>query len=212
MTSPTNKITGFYINLDSREDRKTHFEELKRNHPFFENVERMSAVCESNGAIGCGKSHIQVLSKCLELDGEVFLVCEDDLTILNEEHFKKFVDSIDIHEDWDLITLTPRGTTMKGEELSNGFSRIYNNQTTTGYIIKKSIIPNLIENLNKAINGLEKGGAPVTYSIDQYWKRLQTKHRFYYFNHIFAGQLPGYSDIEETNVNYNKRFIEQNNY
>lgn len=212
MGSPANKITGFYINLDSREDRKTHFEEMKQKYSFFENVERMSAVSHSNGAIGCGKSHIQVLSKCLELEDQAFLVCEDDLVILNDENFKKFVDTINVHDDWDLITLTPRGTTMKGQYISNRFSRIYNNQTTTAYIIKKNIIPHLIENLNKAINGLEKGGEPGVYSIDQYWKRLQTKHKFYYFNDIFAGQLPGYSDIEETNVNYNKRFLEQNKY
>lgn len=208
----TKKIRGFYINLDSREDRKTHFENLKKSYPFFEGVDRISAIQENNGAVGCGKSHIKVLTKCLEMEDNVFFVCEDDLTILNKEHLSSFISSLNVDEDWDLITLTPRGNTMKGQDLPNDFLRIYNNQTTTGYIIKKSFIPILIKNLQNAINGLENGGDLVTYSIDQYWKRLQTKHKFYYFKHIFAGQLPGYSDIEKREVDYNKRFTEQNNY
>ena len=208
----TNKIKGFYINLDSREDRKTHFENLKQQYPFFENVERMSAIYHNNGAIGCGKSHIKVLTKCLEMDDNMFFVCEDDLIILNNEHLSLFISSLNVNDDWDLITLTPRGNTMKGHELTNDFLRIYNNQTTTGYIVKKSFIPHLIENLQTAINGIENGGSVVTYSIDQYWKRLQTKYKFYYFKYIFAGQLPGYSDIENRVVDYNKRFTEQNYY
>jgi hypothetical protein len=134
------------------------------------------------------------------------------LTILNKDHLSSFISSLNLDDDWDLITLTPRGNTMKGQNLPNDFLRIYNNQTTTGYIIKKPFIPILIKNLQNAINGLENGGDLVTYSIDQYWKRLQTKHNFYYFKHIFAGQLPGYSDIEKRDVDYNKRFTEQNNY
>lgn len=205
-------IKGFYINLDSREDRRTHFENLKLNYPFFKDVERISAIRDNNGAIGCGKSHIEALTKCLDIEDNVFFVCEDDLTILNKEHLSSFISSLNVNDDWDVITLTPRGNTMKGQDLPNDFLRIYNNQTTTGYIIKKTFIPQLIKNLQNAINGLEKGGDLVTYSIDQYWKRLQTKHKFYYFKHIFAGQLPGYSDIEKRNVDYNKRFVEQNNY
>lgn len=208
----TKKIKGFYINLDSREDRKIHFENMKQTYPFFENVDRFSAIQDNNGAIGCGKSHIKVLTKCLEMEDSVFFVCEDDLTILNKVHLSSFISSLNVNDDWDLITLTPRGNTMKGQDLPNDFLRIFNNQTTTGYIIKKTFIPQLINNLQNAVNGLEKGGNLVTYSIDQYWKRLQTKYKFYYFKHIFAGQLPGYSDIEKRDVDYNKRFTEQNNY
>ena len=146
------------------------------------------------------------------MEDNVFFVCEDDLTILNKDHLLTFISSLNVNDDWDLITLTPRGNTMKGQELPNDFLRIYNNQTTSGYIIKKAFIPQLIKNLQNAVNGLEKGGDLVTYSIDQYWKRLQTKYKCYYFKHIFAGQWPGYSESEKRDVEYNKRFTEQNNY
>ena len=104
------KIKGFYINLDSREDRKDHFENLKQKHPFFKGVDRISAIQDNNGAIGCGKSHIKVLTKCLDMDDDVFFVCEDDLTILNQEHLSTFISSLNLNDEWDLITLTPRGS------------------------------------------------------------------------------------------------------
>jgi hypothetical protein len=56
------------------------------------------------------------------------------------------------------------------------------------------------------------GGKPGTNALDQCWKPLQKNSNFIYYTHIFAGQLPGHSDIEQTYVDYNRRFIEQPNY
>ena len=47
------------------------------------------------------------------------------------------------------------------------------------------------------------------YALDQCWKPLQEKSNFIYFNKIYAGQLEGYSDIEQKNINYNQRFLNQ---
>ena len=134
----TKKIKGFYINLDSREDRKIHFENLKQTYPFFECVDRISAVQDNNGAIGCGKSHIKVLTKCLDMEDNVFFVCEDDLTILNKEHLSLFISSLNVNNDWDIITLTPRGNTMKSQDLPNDFLRIYNKKILYSSINKES--------------------------------------------------------------------------
>jgi GR25 family glycosyltransferase involved in LPS biosynthesis len=197
---------GFYINLDHRTDRKEHFENLKTNFPFLKNIQRLSAIHETNGAIGCGKSHILALEKCLEYDDDVFMICEDDLLISNNNNFISFINTIDINADWDILTLTPRGDIIPNQELPNNYIRINNNQTTTGYIIKRNMIPILIINLKEAINGLTQDGKGLIYSIDQYWKRLQNDYKFYYYKYIFAGQLVGYSDIEKKNVNYNERY------
>jgi hypothetical protein len=92
---------------------------------------------------------------------------------------------------------------------NHNFYRIHNNQTTTAYIIKKTFIPILITNFKQSIIGLVKGGNPNTYAIDQWWKQLQHQHTFYYYKDIYAGQLVGYSNIENKNINYNDRFIRQ---
>jgi glycosyl transferase family 25 len=92
---------------------------------------------------------------------------------------------------------------------SNYFHEIVNNQTATGYIIKKSFIPILIQSFKKSVEGLLKKQNPDIYAIDQYWKPLQNIHHFYYFKKVFAGQLIGYSSIEKRLVNYNQRFLSQ---
>jgi len=197
---------GFYINLDHRNDRKEHFENLKTKFSFFKNIQRLSAIQDTNGAIGCGKSHILALEKCLEYDDDVFMICEDDLLISNNNNFISFINTIDINADWDILTLTPRGDIIPNQELPNNYIRINNNQTTTGYIIKRNMIPILIINLKEAIDGLTRDGKGEIYSIDQYWKRLQNEYKFYYYKYVFAGQLVGYSDIEKKNINYNERY------
>lgn len=204
---------GFYINLDERIDRMQHFENMKLKYGFFKNIERMSAIKNSDGAIGCGMSHIKALTKLLENnddDDDYFMVCEDDICILNNNNYDKFVNDFYNMKDkkWDIIVLTPRGDKMPDPPHHN-FYRIHNNQTATAYIIKKTFIPILITSFKQSIIGLLKGGNPNTYAIDQWWKRLQDEYVFYYYKDIYAGQLAGYSNIEHKHVNYNERFLTQ---
>jgi GR25 family glycosyltransferase involved in LPS biosynthesis len=206
-------MKGFYINLDERSDRMQHFENMKVKYDFFKNIERMSAIKNSDGAIGCGMSHIKALTKLLEYEGDddhYFMVCEDDLCILNNNNYDKFVNDFYNMKDkkWDIIVLTPRGDKMPDPPHHN-FYRIHNNQTATAYIIKKTFISILITSFKQSIIGLLKGGNPNTYAIDQWWKRLQDEYVFYYYKDIYAGQLAGYSNIEHKHVNYNERFLTQ---
>jgi glycosyl transferase family 25 len=202
-------INGFYINLDKRLDRKTHFETLQHNNPFFADLKRFSAIEHTNGSIGCGMSHIEVLKKCLEMDDDIFMICEDDLLIINKINLKRMISSFDASEKWDVITFTPRGDAIQNQTINTDFIRIENNQTATGYIIKRNFIPILIKNLEEAIQGLLCGGDPNIFAIDQYWKQLQKHYGFYYYKYLYAGQLVGFSDIEKRFVNYNDRFIRQ---
>lgn len=208
-------LKGFYINLDERVDRMKHFENLKLKYEFFKNIKRLSAIKNSNGAIGCGASHIEALTKLLEYansndSDNYFMVCEDDLCILNDDNYNKFVKDFDNIKDkkWDIIVTTPSGDKMPGPSFYN-FYRIHNNQTTTAYIIKKTFIPILISNFKQSVNELIKGGNPNMYAIDQWWKQLQNRDTFCYYKDIYAGQLVGYSNIENKHINYNERFIRQ---
>ena len=202
-------IKGFYINLDKRPDRKIHFEGLKTKYPFFNGVERFSAIPHEKGFIGCCKSHVEVLKKCRELEGDVFMVCEDDLQIYNEVNFKKMTETLDLNADWDVLTLTPRGDSIKGQDLPNGYIRVQNNQTATCYVLKRHMLDILIDTLEEGYRQLELGGHPNDHTNDQIWKRLQTTYKFYYYKDVFAGQLVGFSDIEKRFVNYNDRFMKQ---
>jgi glycosyl transferase family 25 len=213
-------IKGYYINLDERKDRAHHFEILKAQYVFFKNVERIQAIRNDNGAIGCGFSHIKALNKCLESNDEYMMIFEDDFCILDDKHYDEFVkhfENIRNEKEWDIIVLTPRGDAKHNygdinarlKMNSNHFHEIVNNQTATGYIIKRTFIPILINSFKKSVEGLLEKLNPDIYAIDQYWKPLQNKHHFYYFKKVFAGQLIGYSSIEKRLVNYNQRFLSQ---
>jgi len=207
-------MKGFYINLDERVDRLEHIEKLKQKYSFLKDINRLKAYKnKSNGSIGCGVSHIKAIEKMLETDEEYFLIMEDDLVILNHNNFIKFQDDLKkiIDKEWDIIVLTPRGDrdlSYTKYDFAN-FSRITNNQTTTGYIVKKHFAPKLIEILRFGMKNLIRGGNPNIYAADQIWKRVQPDSIFLYYQNIFGGQLPGFSSIENRDTDYNDRFLNQ---
>jgi GR25 family glycosyltransferase involved in LPS biosynthesis len=207
-------MNGFYINLTQRIDRKKHIELLQKNNLFFSNIQRMDAIYSKQYGVGCCASHIKCLEECLKLNNNYYLIMEDDFTILHQEYFNNFVNEFEKIKDdidWDIITLTPRGITEK-KQYKPYFNKIIKTQTTTGYIIKHTFIEKLLSVLQNGLIGLIKGYSgpnPNPYCCDQCWKPLQLTSNWLYYNKIFAGQLPGYSDIEQKNVNYNKRFLEQ---
>jgi len=214
-------MKGIYINLDCRVDRREHFEKTILCRDFFKGVERMSAIQHADGAIGCGLSHVRALQqlykgtdKGSDKGTPYVVVLEDDFMVFDEMAFSQFIvdfENIKEKDSWKIISLTPRGKTVLGtnEMTLCGFHRICEYQTTTGYIVKKEMIPYLCENLKEALVLQMKGGDKNIYSIDQYWKRLQDHHPFYYYGKVFAGQLPGWSDIESRFVDYNDRFRKQ---
>ena len=103
-------MKGFYINLDNRTDRREHFENIS---PIFKDIERFPAIDYYPGYIGCAMSHIAVLKKGLDIEGEYIYVFEDDFMILNMNNFANFLNDFEtIDVDWDVIVLTPRGTTI----------------------------------------------------------------------------------------------------
>jgi GR25 family glycosyltransferase involved in LPS biosynthesis len=206
-------MNGFYINLKHRADRREHIEKMKDKFEIFKNVERMDAILHERGDIGCALSHINCLNSLLQKNDPYYVIMEDDFLIFNEPNFNRFVEDFDKikNENWDVITCTPRGnTTTKG--CMNGFNRIINNQTATCYIIKHAFIKTLLEIFNNGVAHLQQGHNPNNHALDQCWKPLQLDHIFMYYEKIFGGQLPGYSDIERKNVNYNQRFIQQVEY
>jgi GR25 family glycosyltransferase involved in LPS biosynthesis len=203
---------GFYINLDSRKDRRDHFENLKKEFPFLENIERMSAIENNDGLLGCCFSHIKALTQCLEIDAPYISIFEDDFTVLDDNVFCRFMDDfekIKLDDTWKVIVLTPRGSTVPNEDIAQ-FKRIIDHQTATGYIVKREIIQILIDTLKESAKLQMQGVEKNISANDQYWKRIQLMYPFYYYKDIFAGQLIGWSNIEKRYVDYNDRFIKQN--
>lgn len=207
-------MDGFYINLVHRVDRKQHIEHMMKTHSFFKNIERMDAILNQRGDIGCAMSHIKCLTGLLTRKKDFYMIIEDDFVILDQAKFASFTnefEKIKDSDDWDVLTLTPRGDT-KVVNYINSFHRIENNQTATGYIVKHRFVETLLKCFKEGVAGLIRNGHPNLYALDQCWKPLQTKSNFVYYKDVFAGQMPGYSDIEKRNVNYNSRFLDQTKF
>ena len=216
-------MKGYYINLEHRLDRKFHFEHNIKKLPLFKEIKRFSAIETNPGFIGCGKSHIEVLKKLENEEGDAFLVCEDDLQIINNKAYDTFVANfkkISDSKQWDLITLTPvlpAPSRMQSKEMFKyGFKRLETAQTTTAYVIKKTFIKTLLDNFQYATEKLSEGSAKTgvekvahyhRFAIDQYWKRLFKTHNVYAFNLIYASQLPGYSDIEKKYMTIKTQYL-----
>ena len=90
-------MKGYYINLDHRTDRNSHIQQnIINKYELFSQIERMSAIKNVNGAIGCSMSHIKCLTKCLEMKDEpYFMIIEDDFCVLNEENMQEFMKEFD---------------------------------------------------------------------------------------------------------------------
>jgi glycosyl transferase family 25 len=207
----------YYINLPERTDRKKFIENQFKIHNI--RLNRVEAIKDENGAIGCGLSHIKILEDILNgsnfKEDNYSIILEDDFYIIYHDKFTNFLkdfEKIKNTDLWDVILLTPRGKTInENNECMEkyNFKKIIGSQTATGYILKNKMIPIFIENFKEGIEGLKNNLPPRLYAIDQIWKKLQTEYNFYYYKDIFAGQLPSYSDIERKEVDYNQRYLEQ---
>lgn len=207
-------MEGYYINLNHRIDRNNHIIDLKNKNPFFSNIERLEAIYNKNGAIGCALSHIRGLTELSKKNKHCYIIIEDDFYIFDDDKFNNFVEEfekIQYDDDWDVITLTPRGKTEQKNYI-NTFHKIIENQTTSAYIIKHFFLEKLLTTFKNGTLMLMKGENPNFYALDQCWKPLQLESNFIYFEKIFGGQLISFSDIEKKTVDYNNRFKNQINY
>jgi GR25 family glycosyltransferase involved in LPS biosynthesis len=199
----------YYINLEHRDDRKAQF--LDNFNSENENkIHRVNAhYYKNNGAVGCLMSHITALNLALnnKSSGENVLICEDDLEIKDMEYCNKMLKLLfENIKDWDVIMLGQNTSessdtnikTHSGEKII----KILDSQTCSGYLIKKSYIPKLLEIYENNMNMFLKTNVWGEYYTDQSWKKLQKTDNWYSFSPSVAVQRPSYSDIVNQNVNY----------
>ena len=213
-----NILQGFYINLKKRQDRMTHFENLKKNFVFLQNIKRSEGYIFKNsinkfaaGTAGCAQAHLNCLKKIKNLEGEYFAIFEDDFSILDYNVFIEFTnefEKIKNNNNWDVILLTPRGYIGTKYYLNN-FHRMTISRSAAGYIFKKNMIDilikeftNSIQNLKKYLNINELRVIVGEFALDRIWSKLFNNYNFIYYYKIFGHQIDSYSDIENKYVKY----------
>jgi glycosyl transferase family 25 len=196
-------IHSFYINLESRPDRKKHVEEQLKIIGIQAN--RFNAIKLPNGALGCSMSHLKCLEIAKENDWEHILIVEDDIKFLNPKLFiiqlNKF---LFLHSEWDVI-LVAGNNLPPHEVIDDSCVKVKHCQTTTGYIVKKHYYNTLIENIRSGITHLIKEpNNHYLYAIDKYWVNLQQRDNWFLITPLTVTQRVDYSDIEKRPTNYTR--------
>jgi GR25 family glycosyltransferase involved in LPS biosynthesis len=199
-----------FINLEQRPDRLEHaLAEFKKMRI---NAERVNAVKTKMGAVGCTLSHIRCLELAKQRDYDYVFICEDDITFLQPFVLKKHLEIFASHGDlpWD-VCIIGGNNVPPYEQVNDFFVRVYNCQTTTGYIVKKHYYETLIANFKESAKNLMRDPTnKQTYALDMYWKRLQQQDKWFMITPPTVTQYENYSDIEERNVNYDYLMLDMN--
>lgn len=199
-----------YINLEHREDRRNHI-----NNQFYNilniPIERFNAIQHKKGAIGCSLSHIKCLQLAKERNWEYVMIVEDDIQFLQPDVFKKNLNGfLERNIEFDVLLLA--GNNFQPYHVINKYcARIFNCQTTTGYIVKKHYYDTLINNIKQSVLLLLKEPhKSYFYAIDIWWKQLQRRDTWYLLLPITIIQMESYSDIEKRNTNYGNAMLKFN--
>ncbi len=194
-----------YINLKYRIDRKNHAE--KQFLKLGVNAIRVDAINKMDGAVGCTMSHIKCIEMAKQNNWSTVCICEDDILFTNPDLFKsqlkRFLQS-DIK--WDVLLL---GANLAPPVDKHEFYlKVYNAQTTTGYIVSQHYYDTLLKNFKEGLEFLTKGINKKSYAIDMYWKQLQIQDNWFILHPLSVVQESTYSDIEGTFVNYSKYMLD----
>lgn len=201
---------SLFINLDSRVDRLQHA--LEEFDKMDIQVERVSAIKNKHGAIGCTMSHIKCLQIAKERDYDYVFICEDDITFLDptklKEHLKLFHTHIHESLKWDVLIIGGNNVPPY-QTLTEYCARVFSCQTTTGYIVRKHFYDTLIANFKESATNLMKNPENAReFALDIYWKRLQKQYTWLMITPPTVTQYESYSDIEQKNVNYDRLMLD----
>jgi glycosyl transferase family 25 len=192
---------AFYINLDSRPDRKKHV--VNQLSKIGIAAERFKAIKLENGALGCSMSHL----KCLEIakanNWPHILIVEDDILFLKPIVFVNQVNLfLKNHKDFDVM-LVAGNNVPPFTIVDNSCVKVSKCQTTTGYLVQSHYFDILIKNYRDGIQNLMKYPDKHRYfAIDKYWFKLQEMHKWYLIIPLTVTQREDYSDIEKKSTNY----------
>ena len=198
---------AFFINLDSRPDRKQHVEGQMSTLGI--QAERFKAIKLKNGAIGCSMSHIKLLEMAKANDWPHVLIVEDDILFTKPAIFVEQLNRfLAMHKDFD-VALFAGNNMPPYTVVDDSCVRVSKCQTTTGYLVQRHYYDTLIANYKKGIECLmREPHNHALYAIDKYWFHLQALHKWYLITPLSVVQREDYSDIEKRPTNYSRAMLD----
>ncbi len=193
----------FYINLSHRTDRNEFMIEQLKKYNLYDHAERIEAIKNDFGAVGCCMSHICALKKGFESNFEYVMILEDDFKFnISPEEFMDLLNEIQ-GVNFDVFMI---GYNIKHPKYAKSYNKnifkITKAQTASAYIINKKYINILIKHNEENLQKLIKTRRKNKYAIDKSWSILQSKNNWFCMKKRTGQQIESYSDIENRIVNY----------
>ena len=188
----------YYINLERRSDRREHIEsELTRVGL---SGERVDAIWDRNGALGCMQSHSKALAAFLASDAETALILEDDFTFVDSGGEIQRLFSVALEAmpaDWDGLVLAYNPAAFSASEGPAPFiMRLHGAQTTSGYLIHRRAAAALKELWDDAAMKMWVEGVRHELCADICWQELHRNGRWFVFVPSMGYQYANHSDIQ----------------
>ena len=196
----------YYINLETRKDRNLEIQNELKLYDISENlIERFNAIYNNKGCIGCSQSHLEILKDASNKNYNNILILEDDFKfVISKETFNKNLSIFfnKYNDDFDVIMLAYNLIEGKDKEKDNLIGYVKKARTSSGYIVNKRILSNLINTMEDGLKKLKETGEHWNYSIDTNWFNLQKEKNWYYFKERVGIQRPSYSNCSYRFENY----------
>ena len=198
----------FYINLESRLDRRNSIETQLKNIGLT-NFERFNAIKVMDGRVGCTMSHIKCLEMAKERGYNHLLICEDDTFFLDPKLFKtQLTTFLKNGHKWDVV-LFAGNNVPPYERLDETCIAVSHCQTTTCYLVNGHYFDTLLQNMREGLDKLLKEPTNhLNYAIDRYWLNLQKKDSWLLITPLTVIQREDYSDIENKRTDYSNLMLD----
>ena len=184
-----------YINLQKRQDRRTHIESLLSEYGI--QADRFEAIQHSNGLYGCGLSHLAVLKMARDNGWKNIMILEDDILInRSPEGFHKDISKLfESGPAFDVFMLDVNLQRSEPSE-QDWVIRVLYAHCAGAYIVQGHYYQKLIELYEWALPLLLETGAHWIYANDAAWGGLQKNGNWYTFKEQLCRQMYGYSDTK----------------
>lgn len=188
------------LNLDDRADRLRSFTEGARRLGL--HAARFPAIQDEVGIIGCTLSHIAMLRTMITEGWQAVMICEDDAVFrVSRDKLDVLVDAF-LDDDGAEVACLAYHLQCAPAPRSLLYFRARNTRTTACYLVKRSIVADLLAVLEEGVPELRRGGDRMIYGVDMIWKRLQGQRVFLVPTVRAVVQADGWSDIENRHVSY----------
>ena len=165
-------------------------------------TERIEAVANPNGHLGCTRSHIKALQYAYEHANWGWVaILEDDFDWTGapaavNASLERVMSQTPSFDVFLLAFSCPDEPPVLDEHTQ--LYQVSKAHTTAGYIIRREFIPVLLRVFQRGECAMRYGGSSMVYTVDQSWVPLQrSSRRFFTTVPALGHQRSDFSDIEQ---------------